>query len=207
MRIKAIHRIGQRFGRLLVTGLAPKVTRNSRLVCHCDCGGEVIVSLGNLVHGATRSCGCLHIEMLVARSTTHGMTQGGKPTPEYEAWSGLRKRCNNELSPDFPNYGGRGISVCQEWGDFSVFLTDMGARPEGASIDRIDNDLGYCKSNCRWATPAEQARNRRNSIHIEHLGRRMALAAWAAELGIARHTMYSRYRKGERGARLFRGAK
>lgn len=148
---------GTRFGKLAVIsetrGTIDSRGYNQRhFQCLCDCGKTTRVSLCHLRSGHTTSCGCLNKK--------HG-NASGKKTREYQAWCAMHARCKNPKHPAFASYGGRGICVSDEWNDFSVFLRDMGKRPEGRSLDRINNDGPYAKDNCRWATVAQQNNNRR----------------------------------------------
>ena len=119
----------------------------------------------------------------------HGHCCGGKSSPTYRIWAGLHGRCNNPNDTAYSRYGAVGIKICPEWdhqqgGKFVTFLADMGERPEGCSIDRIDGTKGYSKSNCRWATIAEQARNKKNSRLITHNGETKCLQDWAQSAGL-----------------------
>ena len=160
---------GQRFGRLvaLEPQIATHVRGNMRWLCQCDCGNQKIVYGHLLAAGTTRSCRCLQAEARLQRFTTHGHTRAGKPTRTFRSWEAMLKRCFNRNSEHWPGYGGRGITVCERWLSFVNFLADMGERPPGKTLDRKDNDGNYEKSNCRWATPLEQASNRR-SRSIKH---------------------------------------
>lgn len=149
-----------RFGRLYVLreAMRPIGRKWRSWTCRCDCGSEVEVSQACLVHGKARSCGCLRSEVTAIKNTTHGLSA----TDLYRTWKGMIQRCHNPRSKSYGRYGGRGISVCQEWrGDFLKFATDMGPKPNGMSIERRNNDAGYGPGNCCWATTKEQNNNRR----------------------------------------------
>jgi hypothetical protein len=151
--------IGKRFGRVLITGHT-KGNYHNMWIAHCDCGKEFITRDKPLVIGKTKSCGCLRNE----RMTMHGMSG----TRTYYSWRCMIKRCEDRKNKDFHSYGARGISVCKEWrNSFEQFYKDMGERPSGKTLDRINVNGNYCKENCRWANPKEQSSNKRKSISNE----------------------------------------
>lgn len=181
-RNRAIHdRTGEKFGRLTAVRLIERRgSRNHLWEWSCECGGMAVIGISGVVKGSSRSCGCLRREMLSARNEKHGMSKLHKR--EYRTWKDMRSRCNNPNNQDFNDYGGRGISVCERWDDFSAFLSDMGLRPEGMTIDRIDVNGDYEPLNCRWATQKTQANNKRNNRVLDN-GK--TLAQNCEELGIS----------------------
>ncbi len=158
--MKKVGLTGQRFGMLEVVsenGRAPK-SGAVLWLCKCDCGNTTVVTGGNLRAGITHSCGCYRKEHAREAMTTHG----GTYKPEYSPWKAMRKRCSNKNDIHFYLYGGRGIKVCDRWNKFDNFLEDMGSRPSKKhSIERMNPNGNYEPSNCKWATPIEQARNTR----------------------------------------------
>lgn len=183
------------FGRLHVIGYAGK-TRDGRTrwACNCQCGGTAVVAGKKLNNGHTQSCGCLlkeHARKNAAKSRTHGQTK----TATYQAWRGMRDRCENPSNSSYKNYGGRGIKVCQRWLEsFENFFADMGARPTAKhSLDRFpDQDGDYEPKNCRWATWTEQQRNKRNNSLLTYNGKTQCISAWAEEKGISPAVLYAR---------------
>lgn len=162
MPIKAIDLTGRAFGRLMVLERSENGGKEPRWLCACICGRKKVVFGSSLKSGQTRSCGCIAREVTRARSITHGMFG----SPEWRAWASMRSRCLVPTNRNYANYGGRGITVCVRWRDsFEAFYRDMGPRPSPHhQIDRINNNAGYEPNNCRWATRAENQRNRRTTV-------------------------------------------
>lgn len=163
---------GARYGRLTVVSLHPERQGVARKwLCKCDCGGETSVVTADLNRGQTISCGCYSKEIKVARFKTHGYASHENRSPTWRTWEAMKQRCTKPNATGYENYGGRGITICERWlNSFEAFLEDMGERPEGMTLDRKDNDKGYYKENCRWATPKEQVLNSRSTKPIEYNG-------------------------------------
>jgi hypothetical protein len=153
---------GQRFGRLVAVAPTERRGRNRSKIwlAVCDCGEKTEASADNLRTGHTVSCGCYMRERASASNVIHGGSHRGRHTTEYKTWSSMRGRC---ADPQDKNYGGRGIAVCERWGSYENFLADMGPRPDGHSIERVDVNGNYEPSNCIWLPMAEQSKNRRRS--------------------------------------------
>lgn len=166
---------GKRFGRLSVL----QYIEDGHWLVRCDCGTEKRACGHGLRRGRIKSCGCLSREMLLARSTRHGHAGRRADSPTYVSYYSMMARCTNPSVWQWPMYGGRGIRVCARWmGSFDAFLADMGARPPGTSLDRIDNNGNYEPGNCRWATRADQARNSRaTKMTVEKVIKMRALYA------------------------------
>jgi len=180
--------VGKRFGRLNVKELHARIKGSVLWLCVCDCGKEKVVSGGHLLSGDTKSCGCLLKDFKV----THGMSDSAT----YTTWEHMKGRCNNPNDDRYKDYGGRGIKVCKRWNRFEGFLEDMGKRPKGMTIDRVDNDGDYEKKNCIWTTPSEQSRNTRANRMIKYRGEVRCLMSWAENLGINYDTLRKRIDRG-----------
>jgi len=152
--------IGKRFGKLVVLRKTDKRKNDGCIIweCKCDCGNLIKISTTrfNKKHRSTKSCGCLHKEKII--------THDKWGTSTYNSWKSMKQRCLNENNVKFTIYGGRGIMICERWIVFENFFADMGERPEGMTLDRIDNDGHYELDNCRWATPIVQRHNRRIKV-------------------------------------------
>lgn len=190
---------GDVFGRLTLLRRIPGTRRRPvRWECECACGTRKAVLRDELVRGATKSCGCLQRELASARRKA---SAGRRPRDTdhelYSTWRGMRHRCIATEYEEYHLYGGRGIRVCDRWlTSFANFVADMGERPAGMSIDRIDPNGHYEPGNCRWATSETQNNNRRSNTLLTHRGQTMTMARWADTLGINYFTLATRLAEG-----------
>lgn len=186
-----IDHTGQRFGLLTVVAYCDRKNGMHRWHCRCECGKETVTYGNNLRRGLSKSCGCMIRPANKLASTSHGARQ----TAEYSVWTSMRTRCLNPNSKYFRDYGGRGIKLL--WPSFAQFIADMGPRPSDKhTIERIDNDGPYCKTNCRWATKYEQANNRRTTRKLTHDGKTLSIAEWERFKGLGPHIIWKRLRRG-----------
>jgi len=186
---KKLDLTGQKFHKLTVIKEHPNRTNAGKVQweCLCDCGNKSIVISSKLKSGWSKSCGCLQVEAAKTPHPTHGMTK----SPEWNSWRSMKKRCLDPNNISYPNYGGRGIIICDRWvNSFENFYNDMGVKPNtNYSIERIDNNGNYEPNNCRWASSKEQSSNRRNNRFITFNGRTKTLSQWAKFIGISKETL------------------
>lgn len=178
---------GQRFGGWLILD----DDRGPRVLARCVCGTERQVCRAHLHTGASQSCGC-------GRRASGAGSRGRDGTPEYAAWKHMLDRCLNPKSQGWDNYGARGIRVCDRWREsYDAFLADMGERPSSLhSLERIDNESGYCPENCTWATRRQQTSNTRRTRRVTAGGETLTLSEWSERLGVNPATINHRLRAG-----------
>lgn len=168
----------QRFGNWVVLHRAPPVKHATLWVCQCGCGKIRHVNASHLLRQRSLSCGCLRTPRLPDDEVKH------QRNPTYRTWINMKTRCYNPAHPTYRDYGARGITIAPEWHDYARFVADMGKRPQGQSIERIDNNASYGPGNCRWACRVEQGANRRNNVLVTVEGRRMPLVHAAREKNV-----------------------
>lgn len=197
--------IGAVFGRWTVVG-EPRdhAGRDRWIPCRCACGTEREVRQSTLRYGSSASCGCLKVEKCRARRNPRRSDGEGNVSPEWRTWKDMHRRCYEPGRRDYPFYGAKGVFVCEGWHDFDRFRDDMGERPEGLSLDRIDPHGSYTcgrcaectrkglPANCRWATVLVQARNKRDTVKVEWRGETRPLTEWAEVLGMNYNTLHCR---------------
>jgi len=180
-------RTGEQVGRLTILSDWKREKKVTSWKCLCECGTEKWIRANHLTESHTRSCGCLMLDT----NTSHNKSR----SLEYKVWDSMIQRCGNKSHKAYDNYGGRGISVCSEWQDFENFYADMGDK-EGLTLERLDNDKGYSKDNCKWASWSENNRNRRSIRIVELDGVSKSVVEWAEVTGLKIQTICSRLNKG-----------
>lgn len=196
---------GERYGRLVVTAEAephrsPSGQIRRKILCQCDCGNRLDVWLQHLQTGHTTSCGCLLVETRGDIRRTHGQSESST----YRIWSDMKNRCQNKENTAWEWYGGRGIAVCARWQVFEHFLEDMGERPAGLTLDRIDTNGNYDPRNCRWVTMKEQARNTRANQFVTVGNETRCIAEWSEITGVSGSTIRNRLKAGCTAAEAIR---
>lgn len=179
---KTIDLVGMRFGRLSVIGKTKTKSNRVAWICKCDCGNETTPMTTSLLKGRTKSCGCFHRDRTAETFRKHGQYN----TRLYRIWGNMHQRCSNPKKDNYHLYGAKGVSVCDEWKDFSDFSkwAMENGYSDSLSIDRIETDKGYSPENCRWATPQEQTDNRSCTKLISFNGKTQTIKRWAEETGI-----------------------
>lgn len=186
---KMIDLTGKTFGKLFVIEYIGKISGANKWLCRCECGSLKAISGHSLRAGTTISCGCERKKRATASNTKHGQAN----TRLYQVWHKMKQRCDNPNVKQYKNYGGRGISYCAEWGEFSVFYEWAKTKYKpGLTIERVDVDKNYSPDNCRFATNTEQQNNRRNNHFITYKGQKKTIAEWSIISGIDRRTIASR---------------
>ena len=209
---------GLRFGRLNVIERAGRDKHNNALwICKCDCGNKTIVPGSRLRSGHTKSCGCIQKEAASKsisrfnnsenRVTNGHLIHGETKTPLYNAWCRMRRRCNDEKYDHYDRYGGRGISVCDEWRNYISFRdwALSNGYVEGLELDRINNDGNYEPSNCRWVTRTFQVRNRSNTVFVTMNGETKPLIEFCDKFGINYKKAHAKYTRGVPADKIFEG--
>lgn len=192
---KFVDLTGQRFGRLVVEGRDHTRAKWVYWICRCDCGKKKSVIGASLKSGGTRSCGCLHDEN---SKNTKWKTHGESGTRLYRKWQSMKARCYQPNSTKYKNYGGRGITVCDQWrSDYAAFRDWALANgyEDGLTIDRIDVNGNYEPSNCRWTTQKKQQNNRSNNRMLTYNGETKSLTEWAEDTGISEMVLRARITK------------
>jgi len=176
---------GLRFGRLMVVRHVDARHKDSIYACICDCDAYVEARATKLKSGNVKSCGCLNAEQRphIAKKTKRKPASSDVRSGAYISWREMHRRCYVSRTPHFERYGGKGVVVCERWNYFGNFLVDMGERPQGKTLDRINNSGNYEPSNCRWATPVEQANNRADNVRVSFAGTDRTVSEWSREPG------------------------
>lgn len=193
---KYIDLTGKTFTRLTVIKLDRIERKKVYWICKCICGTKKIIRTDTLLKETTRSCGCLQKELTKIRFDKYRYKHGKKYSKIYKIWEGMKQRCKNKKNTAYANYGGRGITLDPRWEKFENFYEDMGDPGKEQMLERINNNKGYYKENCKWATRVEQNNNKRSNRLITFNGKTQNITQWATEIGIYENTIQSRLRLG-----------
>lgn len=188
MSIRVDH-TGYDNGQFIVTGHSHSDGVYSYWGIHCACGVKKIIRSDHVKR--LKSCGCKTSGLISDKKKTHG----GSKSALYKVWRGMLERCSNPKKSNYHRYGGRGIRVCKRWLNFAAFIEDMGERPAGMSVERIDNNGWYSPENCKWATSTEQANNTRSTVFLDIDGETKSVSQWSVISGISSKTIASRLRR------------
>lgn len=192
MRKNIIDMTGKQIWKLRILRLMDKkANKPARWECACECGTVFVTDGTSIRAGRTKSCGCL-----TRYKGGKRMRNGEYKTPTYRIWTGMLSRCNNKNDKKAHLYHNKGITVCERWHDFHNFLADMGERPAGMSIDRIDGSKGYSPDNCRWADAKTQGNNTNANVVLNHKNESLTVSQWAERVGIKQNTIIYRLRRG-----------
>jgi len=184
--------IGDKYGRLTVTGEPVRFKNYIKYPVICECGNTKLITSQALREGKTQSCGCLQKERTGQASFKHGFSH----TNIHNIWMGIIQRCTDINSSSYKNYGGRGIKISDEWLDFTVFLSDMGDKPKGLTIDRKNNNGDYSKENCHWVDRKQQANNRRSSKLLTYKNETMTQSQWEDKYNMRKGMLWERLNRG-----------
>ena len=194
--MKPIDIAGQKYGRLIALERAKNDGRRTVWLFRCDCGAIKEIDLDPVRRGKVLSCGCFRDEVTALRSITHGHSTGKKESRELKSYNSAKSRCCNPNDKKFLQYGARGITMCARWmEDASTFIEDMGPRPLGHSIDRIDPNGNYEPLNCRWANSHQQARTRTDNVLVEFQGVTIVLKDYASLTGVNYKSLHRKFRR------------
>lgn len=200
--------VGSKFGRLLVISdgweqIGRTGYKQDMVEVECDCGTKKFIRPRSLYPRGVKSCGCIQREMAAQQgryiNLKHGHAGQSNRAPEYRVYHTMIQRCTNPKTNKWADYGGRGITVCDRWrgdGGYERFISDMGRRPHGGTLERIDNNGPYSPDNCEWKSLRDQANNRRSNVVIEHNGRKQTVTQWAREVGLNVATFRDRLGRG-----------
>lgn len=207
--MKVVDITGQRFGRLTAIKRVGSDGHSALWLCGCDCGNEKIVTLSHLKQG-TKSCGCLAIEISPERGRKSHIgdrtrKHGDFGTKLYGVWAGMKRRCRNKHTKYFNDYGGRGIDICSDWEEYINFKrwALSNGYADGLSIERIDVNVGYCPTNCKWIPRSEQNKNKRNTIRIKYHDKTYTIKEISKITGLSERTIMGRYERGWDAERIF----